>query len=63
MSEEEFVKKIKKLNNKLKKSKFDYDKEEYHIECDNLIEEFLLKNNFYKVYTEYRIARTNFWYS
>ena len=63
MSEEELVKKIKELDNKLEKSGFDYDREDYHIEVDNLIEEFLLKNKFYKVYIEYRIARTNFWYS
>lgn len=60
MSEEELLQRFKEIEKQYEK---DDDREWLHINCDKAIQEFLLKNGYYKAYTKYRVLSTNFWYA
>ena len=60
MSEEEFCLKMNKIIEDYKKHTM---RRWLHEECDDLLKDFLLKNGFYKVYTEYNEISTEFWYA
>lgn len=54
---------IEKLKEVIKEYEDDDDREYLHIKCDDLIMDFLLKNNFIKLYTEYKKISEEFWYA
>lgn len=60
MSEEEILIKIDEI---IKEYEDDDDREWLHIKCDDLIMDFLLKNNFIKLYEKYTKISKEFWYA
>ena len=61
--EEKYLKVIEKLNKKYFVGRYMTYSEEYHVEWDDLIIEFLKESGYKKIAKKYEKATNNFWYS